>query len=232
MDWRRLVEALVVGAMAFALALVVFSRCQLLGLALGPPTAVVAGANGVVSGATGIYAWHRGRGWVAFALDSTWALLGTALGLLLHVANLASRRPGYIPEMCRRANMHIYQDGFGLRPDFALASGNVISNAGGKVGLRGESDLVVRRRRFVVAHEGVHVFQSRLFGPLYQAIYFAWMIGASVVAVIVWLLRERKNLGKIVETLAYYDNPFEYWAYRSDNYWPPEPALKKYTWRG
>ena len=74
--------------------------------------------------------------------------------------------------------MHIYQDGFGLRPDFALASGNVISNAGGKVGLRGESDLVVRRRRFVVAHEGVHVFQSRLFGPLYHAIYVAWMVGA------------------------------------------------------
>ena len=30
--------------------------------------------------------------------------------------------------------------------------------------------------------------------------------------------------------LAYYDNPFEYWAYNNDNNWPPSGADPSLRW--
>ena len=33
-------------------------------------------------------------------------------------------------------------------------------------------------------------------------------------------------------TLAYYNNPFEYWAYRRDRYWPPAGADQSLAWKG
>ena len=132
--------------------------------------------------------------------------------------------------MCRRTNRYAYESGFGLRKGFTLALGNVISNAGGMVGLRGESERVAKRRQFVVAHEGVHVLQNRIFGPLYQVIYAGWMVVFGIVGFLVWLLRDRQDLARIVETMAYYNNPFEYWAYRNDHYWPPKGAHKRYAW--
>ena len=39
--------------------------------------AVVGGLNGLISGAVGLYGWHRGKGWLFFVLDSTWVCWGT-----------------------------------------------------------------------------------------------------------------------------------------------------------
>ena len=154
------------------------------------------------------------------------------MALVLHILNHVGGDPVYVNDMCSRTNRHVYEGGIGLRRGFALALGNVISNAGGSVGLRGESERVAKRRKFVVAHEGVHVLQNRLFGPLYQAIYVGWMAVFAVIGVLIWLLRERKDLGQIIETLAYYNNPFEYWAYRNDKYWPPKGVHPTYAWGG
>ena len=192
--------------------------------------AIVAGANGAVSGWVGLYGWHEGKGWLFFVLDSTWGLFGTALGVVLHLVNVV--RGSYVGDMSRRTNRHVYEAGIGLRKEFALALGNVISNAGGKVGLRGETQRVSNRRRFVVRHEGLHVLQNRLFGPIYQLVYVAWMVVFAVVGIVIWLVRERRHLGSIVETLAYYNNPFEYWAYRNDRYWPPKGVHPRYAWGG
>lgn len=225
----RSIEALMVGAAAAALGWAV-------GVVIGGgwPALVatsVAGVNGVIAGAVGLYSWNRAKGWAFFVLDATWGLFGNLLALALHVVNLRGDS-GYVLDMCRRTNRHVYEGGVGLRADFALALGNVISNAGGRVGLRGESDRVANRRKFVVAHEGLHVLQNRLFGPLYQILYVAWMIVFAVVGLLIWLLRERRQLGKIIETLTYYNNPFEYWAYRNDGYWPPKGVHPRYAWGG
>ncbi len=230
MDWKRVVEAVLVAAMGASLgwfALGLFGSTW-----LAVTGAVVAGLNGAIAGAVGLYSWHQSKGWLFFVLDSTWGLFGILLAVVIHMVNVFLGRGGYVVDMCCRTNRHVYETGLGLRKDFAFSQGNVISNAGGSVGLRGESEKVAKRRKFVVAHEGVHVLQNRIFGPLFQAIYLGWIVAFFLVGVGLWLARERKDFGKIIETMTYYNNPFEYWAYNNDDYWPPRGAHPKYVWRG
>lgn len=224
MDRGALTEAVVVGALGAAAGWTATAWAG-----FGWAGAAVGGANGVVAGHIGLYDWSRLRGWVGFGLDSTWGLFGIALGLGLGALNLLRRDRDYVVEMSARHGYHVFAGGLGLRKDFALALGNVIANAGGSVGLRGASAGVRNRRRFLVEHEALHVFQNRLFGPLYQMLYVAWVVGAGAVGLVVAAL-SRRDRGRIIETLAYYDNPFEYWAYRNNHYWPPRGAVKRWAW--
>lgn len=196
-----------------------------------PELGLVLGAvNGLVSGFGGIYDWRRTRGWVAAILDSTWGLIGTGLGLALHAINMVWPASGYVESLSRRRDRHVYNGGVALRGGFALSMGNVISNAGGKVGLRGESERVERRRQFITAHEELHVWQSRGFGPLFHTVYGVWLLVGGVVGLVLWPV-VRGRLFNVIETVAYYDNPFEYWAYRNDDYWPPRGIHPKLGWK-
>jgi hypothetical protein len=186
------------------------------------PGAAIGGLNGLVSGAAGIYAWRSARGWFAFASDSTWALLGTTLSVGLHAVNALAFDARYAPDLGRRRNRHVYISGARLKHPLALTLGNVISNAGEG---RGEPNL-----SFLRNHEELHIWQGRIFGPLFQATYLVWFPLGLVVGVAVWALDRKEPLGRIVETVAYYDNPFEYWAYRNDRYWPPRQAHPKVCW--
>ncbi len=226
----RLAEGFVAGVGGAALAWVALAPLDGLTPALPPVGAAVAGLNGIVSGAVGIYSWRHVRGWVCFVLDSTWGLVGVLSGLMLHAANRFHPDPGYLPEMSRRSNRHVYEGGFGIRPGFALAMGNVISAGGGSAGLRGESPVVVRRRRLVDVHEGVHVFQNRALGPIFPVLYMGWMLMAGAVGIAVGLATDRMRVWNVMETFAYYNNPLEYWAYRKDRYWPPRGAHPRYVW--
>lgn len=226
----RTAEGLVTGAVGAGLAWIVLSPFEMFMVGLSLAGAVVAGLNGLISGVTGVYAWRRVRGWLCFVLDSTWGLVGVAAGVLLHAANVLHRNPSYVVGMSRRTNRHVYEGGYSARPGFALALGNVVSGGGGPSGLRGDSPRAVRRRRLVEVHEGAHLFQNRLFGPIYTLGYVGWMVLAGAAGLVVWLVRERKHLWPILETFSYYDNPFEYWAYRKDDYWPPLGAHPRYVW--
>jgi len=197
---------------------------------LGWLGAGVGAANGLVGGWRGIYDWARPRGWFGFVADSTWGLVGSALALVFGALNLTRSDRDYVAEFSHRRGFHVFAGGIGLRRDFALALGNVVANAGGAVGLRGESTRVVNRRRFVVEHEGLHVLQSRLLGPLYQPLYGLWLIGAGSVGLLV-AVRSKGDRLAIIETFAYYNNPFEYWAYRNNHYWPPKGAVKRFAWK-
>ena len=223
-------EGLATGALGAGLAWIALSTLEGFTGGLATAGALVAGMNGLISGVTGVYAWRRVQGWLCFVLDSTWGLTGVAGGVLLHAVNAVYRAPGYVVEMSRRSNRHVYESGFSPRPGFALALGNVVSGGGGGAGLRGDSPRAERRRRLVEVHEGTHVFQNRLFGPLLPLGYLGWMVLAGAAGLLVWLIVERKHLWPILETFCYYDNPFEYWAYRKDDYWPPRGAHPRYVW--
>jgi len=198
----------------------------------------VGALNGWFGGARGVYDLRRARGVIAFVLDSSWAAVTTAGALVLHVLSYLrqpGRRPGYVVSLSRRANRHVYAHGYVLRRGFAYSVGNVVTGAaGGKdCDLDLERDFGERaasRRRLVTRHENRHVWQARLFGPAYPVLYVAWMIVATVVATAVWLVRHPAPLVRCVETLAYYDNPFEYNAYRADEYWPPRGAVTQLAW--
>jgi hypothetical protein len=221
---HRSIEGLVVASVGAAIAATALPR------RLRFWGAVVAAANGWVAGYRGTYDWSRPAGVAAFVVDSSWSLTGTASGLALSAAQLVARDPGYRQQLSRRRNRQVYAGGVRMKPDFALTAGQVISNAAGRVGIDGDGSAATRRRRFVTGHEELHVWQQRAFGPLYPLIYGSWAMGAGAVAVAMWL-RRGGDLPRTLMTLAYYDNPFEYWAYRNDGYWPPAGADASLAWR-
>ncbi len=48
----------------------------------------------------------------------------------------------------------------------------------------------------------------------------------------VWVVRRRREpFGKVVESCAYYLNPFEWWAYSRDDHWPPKGLLAGIGWK-
>jgi len=192
---------------------------------LGVPVAVVAGLNGALSGWRRVYAWRSPRGLLAFALDSTWASLTTAAGLVAHVGAAARGRAGYVAALSERQNRHVYARGLEFRRGFAITLGNVVNGAG---------DVAARPRRakLVTDHEDVHVWQARWFGPAYPVLYGGWMAGGALAGVLVWRTRRRDQpLGKVVESCAYYLNPFEWWAYSRDDHWPPHGKVEHLGWR-
>ncbi len=171
------------------------------GLAIGG--AIAGGLNGVISGATEIYAWDSWTGYAAFLSDSTWGLVGTTLGVLVHTVNLFygdDRK--YQSQLSKRQNRHVYDGGFGFG-NFAFTQGNVISNLQGRHG-----DLL--------DHESVHILQNRIFGPIFTVTYVGWMIVGGVVGFLIGLglaAAGKQSLGTSITDMAYVNNPWESWAY-------------------
>lgn len=197
----------------------------------GAPLAVAAGVSAGLNGAFGgyrqVYAWRTAKGCFAFAADSTWGLLGTTLGNVLHLVNLAQPRSGYRADFSRRQNRHVFEHGASLKRGFAVTHGNVISNAA-----TGRAALVEERRPFIDRHEGLHIWQNRVFGPIYQVVYVVWFAGGAIVGIATWALKtEKPQLKRLIETAAYYDNPFEFWAYKRDKHWEDNSADPTLKWR-
>ena len=198
-------------------------------LDLAPAAAVVGGLNGIISGWRGIYGWRTPTGWIGFLLDSTWGLIGTAGSVLFHAVQAVMPSGKYRSDLSLRRGRHVYEGGYRLKSGFASAVGNVITNADGRSGLNGAGGP--RRRRLIDRHEMLHVWQQRGFGPLFPLLYAAWVVIAGSVGLVIGLTT-RRPIGRSMLTLAYYNNPFEYWAYRRDRYWPPAGADQALAWKG
>jgi hypothetical protein len=188
---------------------------------LAAAAAIVGGLNGAISGARRVYRWRSPAGVLAFVLDSTWALITTAGALVVHLVAAMQRTPGnHLTSLSERQDRHVYARGLRLRPGFLTTVGNVISGA-----------ARTRRRAVIDVHEQLHVWQARSFGPLYPLIYGVWTLAGSAVGAVVWLASGRhESLREVVDTIAYYSNPFEWWAYRREGRWPPPAAITRLTW--
>jgi hypothetical protein len=206
-------EAVVTGAGSAALG-----GLLLWPLGLATIGAVIAGANGCISGWRGIYDWRRAPGWFAAVLDATWGLVGTAGSLLVHVASRVRGDPGYLADLSARQGRHVYRRGFSPRKRFAFTAGNTITNA--------RTIENPRRRSLIERHEGLHVWQQRWFGPLFVIIYVLWMVGGAITGAIVWLRHRDAAIAVVVERHSYYYNPFEHWAYAADGNWPPHRMVR------
>jgi hypothetical protein len=222
-DGGSFIEAAAVGVLGGGLAAAVGAP-----FGLGPVFAAVGAANGVIAGWRRIYDWSCSTGLVAFALDSTWALPTTAAGLGAQAIGYLRGRPDYDASLSRRANRIVYRRGFVVRRGFLITVGNVVNGAG--------DTSVPRRRRLVTDHEDVHVWQARWFGPLYPVLYGSWLIAGGAFGVVLWLTRRSTaswsaSLPKVVESCAYYLNPFEWWAYSRDDHWPPSGKVRGLGWR-
>ena len=188
--------------------------------------AIVGGANGAISGWRGIYRWRSITGWLAFVLDSTWALVTTAGALVAHVVAAVQRTPdNYVAELSERRDRHVYRRGYTLRRGFMFTVGNVINGAGPNTGTE-------FRRRVVDDHEHVHVWQGRWFGPIFPLVYGAWWVIGATVGTVVWLVRRPpEGFGRVIDSWGYYRNPFEWWAYSREGRWPPPGAVRGFVWR-
>lgn len=167
----------------------------------------------------GIYDFRDWRGWASLALDYTWGLPGTVLGYGLHLVNSVTPGAVYDANLSRLVGWHVYHGGVGL-PGFATTLGNVSTHVG-------TSPMAMD---VLLNHEQVHVWQSRIFGPVFQGTYVGWMVGGSVVGTAYWVLHPNENLYSLIETAAYYDNPWEVWAYAYDHSWPPAKANPALLW--
>jgi len=218
---QRIVETAVTAASGAALAGAVWWLVDLTVAA-----AIVGGANGLVSGARRTYRWRSIGGWHAFVLDSTWALVTTAGALVAHAIALVQRSPSnYVGEMSLRQNRHVYERGYTLRRGFMLTVGNVINGAGR------DAHHDPRRQHIVSRHEDLHVWQTRWFGPLFPIAYGAWWVVGSFAALALWVTRRPvEGLRRTVDSVAYYCNPFEWWAYSREGRWPPPQAVKRFVW--
>ena len=206
--WGSLLTALETGLTTAAGAWLGWNVAGIFGALMG-------GMNGLVSGIHGIYDWTSVDGWFAFLSDSTWNLIGTTLGNVVHIINLFGNS-GYREDLSHRQNRHVYEGGFYLKNGFTFTQGNVISNAGQNG--RGIDTS------FIANHEELHVWQQRFFGPLFQLTYVVWAVGGFIAGTVVWFFHTDQDYGSVIETAVYYDNPFEYWAYKNDNNWPPSGA--------
>ena len=201
---ERVTEAAAVGAAGAALGA---GAGALVGLAA--PAAVVAATNGVVAGYRQIYDWQTQKGRLAFVLDSTWALATTSAGLVSQLIGRVTKSR-YDESLSRRSNRHVYERGFVVRRNFAVTVGNVVSGAG--------DTTDERRRNLVTDHEDVHIWQSRMLGPLFPAMYLGWMVVMAPVAVVGWvrgrLSGDRStSLWAAIDRCAYWQNPLERQAY-------------------
>ena len=187
------------GTIAFIPSLLGFSAGWLVGLAVG--AAVVGALSGIISGMTGIYNWRSPTGWIAFISSSSWGLIGTTIGVLLHTVNLFyGSGKKYQRSLSHRKNCNVYDGGFGFA-HFAFTQGTVISNLNG-------------HHEGLLKHETLHVWQSLSFGPLYQGTYVSWLIVGFFVSLILGLfVLNRQGMGRSIMDVAYLDNPWEVWAY-------------------
>jgi hypothetical protein len=67
-----------------------------------------------------------------------------------------------------------------------------------------------------LTHEGQHILQSRLFGPIFQVTYVVWMVVGGIIGFFIGIFA-KQGIGKTMEDIGYYDNPWETWSYSAQD---------------
>jgi hypothetical protein len=147
----------------------------------------------MMNGLWKIHDW-KGLGWLAFPLDVTWGLAGATTGALLHLIDCIATTHG--SEIRKEA--HRYEGGMRFKPTFALTQGPVMSNLQDTPGAG------------LYHHERTHVWQNRIFGPLFSLTYLGWMVVWFVPGAIAAIATRD---AEAIQSWCYYNNPWETWAY-------------------
>ncbi|MGD9740021.1 MAG: hypothetical protein AB7O56_12075 [Bauldia sp.] len=175
---------------------------------------------GLFDGYRRIHRW-KGMGILKFVADVTWGLPLAVNAFIIHVRNVpgllkvdpVDGRRVTVHEDAPRVGTHRYLKGFRLKAGYAFTQGSVISN------LEVDGGLTPSAPGFapLLAHETVHVFQNRVFGPTFWYSYVFWLVGVGLVAVIVSAFAKPKTGTAAGQSIpfwwAYMDNPWEVWAY-------------------
>lgn len=162
--------------------------------------AMVVGAfTGMMNGLWQIHDW-KGLGWLAFPLDVTWGLAGATTGALLHLIDSIITKHG----LETRQDAHRYEGGARFKGRFALTQGAVMSN------LTVEPSGPGVAHDSLYYHERTHVWQNRIFGPLFSLTYLGWMAVWLIPGLIAAMATKD---AEAIQSWCYYNNPWETWAY-------------------
>lgn len=161
---------------------------------------------GVTSGINAIIASIlRGNfyvvGVVFLIINGSWGFIGNILGLMTHFASLYSYQDfGKLYTPASRICFVCYETGFSLKSNsagrFAFTQGAVMS-----------ADSTDLRK-----HEGVHVGQHYLLGPIYPLSHFLWFI-VMVIPGLIGAASKQIAADEGITRMSYYDNPYEVMAY-------------------
>jgi hypothetical protein len=139
--------------------------------------------------------YHWAVGWFLIPINASWGALGNLMGVIHHTLSWnCFQNQGSIQQDSRKFYTK-YDNGLRLRysPSFAFTQAAVMSSPP------------------VEKHESHHVLQHFIFGPVFTVSYMLWMVPAAIVG-LVWGLIKGKGING-VEAWAYYNNPWEIWAY-------------------
>jgi hypothetical protein len=169
------------------------------GLAVGAGIGLVLGlVHGICTARVASYP-STGRGWWLLAVDQTWSLLNTIAGSLYLALNLLFGNRLDHAQSAGRTSIVLQH---GVFSGFATTIGNV--EAGTSPG--------------IASHEYTHVFQARLFGPLYLVLVVANYVIATILPY--WLIYH-DNVGHKIDSFGDYFIKGVYphvwneaWAYR------------------
>jgi hypothetical protein len=123
-------------------------------------------------------------GWVQYFVDCTWSILNTVIGAVYITLNYLTLNS--ISSSVSSKGMGLLVLRRGIFPGFATTLGNVV--AGGSSG--------------IMKHEGLHVLQARIFGPLYIPLVIANYIIASILPY--WLIYHNHSSSPIKSFGAYF----------------------------
>jgi hypothetical protein len=210
-----IVSAILIFATVVLINLTTGSHIPVLWLALGATLFGI--AYGLQAGILGIYALSDFKGWLELVVDATWSLPNTLFGFIIgnifypffaDLSKSQSSNSGWIVYMPAPGS-----SGFGSSVLQTLGTIN-IGGAG--------------------QHERMHLFQSRLFGPLYLLLFalnyiinfLIQVIWTFTIGGLLWLLKQRSKAyfrpssHSAVQGFfgwIYYATLFELWAYGSGN---------------
>ena len=136
--------------------------------------------------------YHWSVGWLLVPINASWGALGNLLGLMNHFACLYYYDDWGKPDE-RRMWYVRYDAGFHLKANFDFTEGDAMSGNG------------------VETHEGVHVLQHFIFGPIYPLSHGVWMALWFLPGIIFGAIY--RTVGQGITDFTYYNNPWEVVAY-------------------
>jgi hypothetical protein len=147
-------------------------------------------------------AMHPALGWLVIPVVSSWGLVGTTLGVLMHFGSWlfnadAGRRNTHADYAYNGLGMVVYDNGFRVKAGYAYTSGAVVTASSKKM----------------IWHEAVHVLQHILFGSVFPVSYVVWAALLGLAGMIAGPIAASFSQG--VFAWAYINNPWEVWEYKS-----------------
>ncbi len=173
-------------------------------------TALIVAAVAAVIGATyGAIAFSKKVlrvgffGIVGFILDMSWSLLNTLAGLLVWIPACLITGANFVGPN-----------------DDSRRSGTLVYDSNPRGGVYGATTIGTVIAGGWSSHEEIHVWQGRIFGPLYMPAYII-----ALILNIPFRLITTRTEDLILES--YYRIPFEDWAY-----WAGQPSGSDINWGG